>query len=160
MEVLGQMTEDPKPKKKYVRQPIQGPLLQYILDAGRPVTRAEAASALQLENVQSVSRAFNRLKAAGVIRSRGRKGWEVVNKEEARFLLDRHPNASVPTSWHGGARPQRDKRLDYRIEDRPSGVTVGTLLEIVGRLQDGTRIVRTLPGGNSEEGIIYKLQEV
>jgi hypothetical protein len=122
------------------RKKIQGPLLTYMLNAGRPVKSSELVEATNATS-SSVSGALNRLKGNGVV-AKQKAGWVVADMEEAKFLTEY--TYHTKTRKAGVVQPSSNGQL-----------MMGDLFEMIGRLPDGANLVRTL-----DSGIVYRLEEV
>lgn len=126
------------------RKKIQGPMLTYMLEHPEGVRGPDLAKAVSA-NSSSMSGALNRLKGNGVI---GRKGnlWVIKDREEAIWLT----NNTYHTKNREGPRV-----VGVMTQPLNGEIKMGDLFEMIGRLRDGSRLVRTL-----DSGIVYKLEEV
>jgi predicted transcriptional regulator len=125
------------------RKVIQGPILQYMMDQDRPIRRTEIAEAVS-GSKSGVSGALTRLANNNVVKNdRGR--WSIIDMKEARWLLD--------NTYHTKHREPTTAKVIGVIGN--GAIKIGDLFEMVGKLNDGTRLVRTL-----DSGVIYKLEEV
>lgn len=132
------------------RRKIQGPILSFMMTAERPVKRSEIVAAVAGSS-SSVSGALNRLESNKVVQN-GKNGWAIIDFQEANWLLNNtyHTKHREPQSVRATG-----PRVVGVIPTSNGALKVGDLLEMVGKLNDGTRLVRTV-----DTEIIYKLEEV
>jgi len=118
-------------------------MLAYLLEHAEGVRAADLARMVKA-NSSSVSGALNRLKGNGVIEQRFGNKWFIKDREEAIWL--------TKNTYHT---KNREVRV-VGVMAQPNGeVKMGDLFEMIGRLRDGSRLVRTL-----DSGIVFKLEEV
>jgi len=121
-----------------------------MMTAERPVKRSEIVAAVAGSS-SSVSGALNRLESNKVVQN-GKNGWAIIDFQEANWLLNNtyHTKHREPQSVR-----TTGPRVVGVIPTSNGALKVGDLLEMVGKLNDGTRLVRTV-----DTEIIYKLEEV
>lgn len=127
------------------RKQIQGPMLAYMLEHPEGVKAADLARAVSA-NSSSVSGALNRLKGNEVIGKRGNL-WVIKDREEAIWLTQ--------NTYHTKNREKGPRVVGVMTPPLNGELKLGDLFEMIGRLRDGSRLVRTL-----DTGIVYKLEEV
>jgi len=121
-------------------------MLTYMLEHPEGVRGADLARAVSA-NSSSMSGALNRLRGNEVIERRGNK-WIIKDREEAIWLTN--------NTYHTKNREGHGPRVVGVMTPPPNGeLKLGDLFEMIGRLRDGSRLVRTL-----DSGIVYKLEEV
>lgn len=149
------------------RRTIQAPILRYMLSANRPVKRGELVEAIGGSS-SSISGALTRLAGNNVVRRNDDGTWIIIDVPEADWLTQHtyHTKTRKEASFvTAAAKPQAKaakpgpKAATPRVVgvmESPNGeLKMGDLFELIGRLPDGSKLVRTL-----DEGTVYKLEEV
>ncbi len=139
------------------RRTIQAPILTYMLSTPRPVKRAELHEIIG-GSLSSLSGALTRLAKNGVVQRNDDGSWIITNTDEARWLTE---NTYHTKNRKADKAPKAAPRVvgvmvGTKGTPSPNGeLMMGDLFEMIGRLPDGSRLVRTL-----ESGTVYKLEEV
>ena len=143
------------------RRTIQAPILMYMLSANRPVKRGELVEAIGGSS-SSISGALTRLAGNGVVQRNDDGTWIIINATEADWLTGHtyHTKTRKEASRVTKAAKPVPKAVTPRVvgvmEPSNNGeLKMGDLFELIGRLPDGSKLVRTL-----DEGTVYKLEEV
>jgi len=156
------------------RKTIQAPILTYMLHTNRPIKRGELVEAIGGSS-SSISGALSRLKGNGVVQRNEDGTWEITNAEEAQWLTQhtyhtktrKEATAAKPTAIPmvkpvpkavKAANAAATQPRVVGVMDQPSAsgsLRMGDLFEMIGRLPDGSNLVRTL-----ETAVVYKLEEV
>jgi hypothetical protein len=136
--------------KKMSRKKIQGPILSFMLSENRPVKRGEIQAVVGGSS-SGISGALTRLNGNGVVQRNPDGTWIIIDRGEAKYLTE----FTYHTKNRPASKPEGPRVVGV-IEKSPNGeIRMGDLFEMIGRLPDGSRLVRTL-----DSGTVYKLEEV
>ncbi len=137
------------------RRQIQAPILLYMLQAQSPVKRSELHDAIG-GSLSSLSGALTRLAGNGVVQRNEDGTWIIINATEAVWLTQHTYHTKTREEATPEVATTGPRVVGVMEQPSPNGkLMMGDLFEMIGRLPDGSRLVRTL-----ESGTVYKLEEV